>query len=94
MSVARGRVGGRRAGGGVGGWEVEKPTQYYRQKYSKSSHNEPRPLHSVKQTSINGWGEFEVHPVQLVPPVGAICSDVTSQGQQTAVRKSRLVNLG
>ena len=53
----------------------------------KSSHNESRPLHSVQWMSIDAWGEFQVHPIQLVPPVGAISSDVTSQGRQRAVRK-------
>ena len=60
---------------------------------SKSSHNEPRLLHSVKYMSINEWGEFQVHQIQLVPPVGAFCSDVTLQGWQTTVKKSSLVNL-
>ena len=55
---------------------------------SKRSHNEPRLLHSVKQMSINGWGEFQVHPIQLVLSVGTICSDMTSQVQQTAIRKA------
>ena len=79
------------------GREVEKPTPYYRPKWQmngKSSQNEPRRLHSAKQTSIDAWGEFQVHTIQLVPSVGAILSDVASQGWKSAIRKSRLANAG
>ena len=43
---------------------------------SKSSHEETRLLLSAKETSIDGWGQFQVYPIQLLSPVGAVCSDM------------------
>ena len=61
-----------------------------------SAKNDPEPeldhtsTHAVPvDIYIDAWGEFQkfqVHPIQLVPPVG---TDMTSKGRQRAIRKSR-----
>ena len=38
--------------------------------------------------------QFQLMDPQLVPSRGAILLTVTSQGQQSALQKSRLVNIG